>query len=99
MFSTAGAATKGYSLTLSMLSRRPVQYLGLLLLVLASLFVIFFPVGSAPQEQTYTVARKAPKPFAELVGKPKDPKKEPKKDPVQEADKAFNTQFETNKER
>lgn len=68
-----------------MFSRRPVQYLGLLLLVLVSLGIIFFPVGPTPKEQIYTVYLTAPKPFADLVDK--------KKKPDEEADKAFNTQF------
>ncbi len=68
-----------------MFSRRPVQYLGLLLLVLTCLGIIFFPVGSTPKEQVYTVYLTAPKPFADLIDK--------KKNPGDEADKAFDTQF------
>jgi len=54
-----------------MLSRRPVQYAGLVLLVLVSLGIIFFPVGPKPQEQTYTVRLVAPKPWQEMVAKGK----------------------------
>ncbi len=50
-----------------MLSRRPVQYVGLALLVLASLVVIFFPIGPRPQEQPYTLELVAPKSFDELA--------------------------------
>jgi protein-export membrane protein SecD len=80
------AFTKGF-LFFFMFRSRPIQYLGLLLLLLASLFVIFFPVGPAPKEQAYTVHLTVPKPFKELVGA--------KKDPAEEADKAFTAQFKT----
>ncbi|HEX8833125.1 MAG TPA: protein translocase subunit SecD [Abditibacteriaceae bacterium] len=46
---------------------RPVQYLGLALLVLASLAIIFYPVGPAPQAQDYTVRLTAPKSFDDLA--------------------------------
>lgn len=70
-----------------MFRSRAVQYLGLLLLVLASLFVIFFPVGSTPKSKTYEISLIAPKPFAELVDK--------KSNPTDEADKAFSKQFKS----
>ena len=52
---------------------RPLQYLGLALLVLASLVVIFLPIGSAPEPQAFTVPLVAPKPFTELVPAGKTP--------------------------
>ena len=48
---------------------RPLQYLGLALLVLASLVVIFLPIGVAPEPQSFAVPIVAPKPFSELVPK------------------------------
>ena len=48
---------------------RPLQYLGLALLVLASLVVIFLPLGSAPEPQSFAVPISAPKPFSELAPK------------------------------
>ena len=56
-----------------MLKSRPIQYLGLALLILASLVVIFLPLGSAPEPQTVAVPLVAPKPFAELAPKGKTP--------------------------
>ncbi|BCM94054.1 protein translocase subunit SecD [Abditibacteriota bacterium] len=53
------------------MKRRPVQYLGLLLLLLASLGVIFFPIGSKPVGSTLQVPVVAPKPFTQLVAKGK----------------------------
>ncbi len=64
---------------------RPLQYLGLALLLLASLVVIFFPIGSAPQSQPFTVSVVAPKPFSELAPKGKSP--------TDAADAAFVTAF------
>ncbi|RYX84038.1 protein translocase subunit SecD [bacterium] len=63
------------------MKRRPVQYLGLFLLVLASLGVIFFPIGAAPQGSTLQVPVVAPKAFSQLVAKGKTP--------TAEADDAF----------
>ena len=54
-----------------MTKSRPLQYLGLLLLVAFACAVIFFPVGPAPKEQAFTVAMQAPKPWLQMV----DPKK------------------------
>lgn len=53
-----------------MLRSRPVQYLGLALLVLACLGVIFFPVGAPPQPQNYTLTFQAAKPFNQLAPAP-----------------------------
>lgn len=50
-----------------MTKRRPLQYLGLLLLVAFALAVIFFPVSPTPQEQPFTVALQAPKPWLQMV--------------------------------
>lgn len=50
---------------------RPVQYLGLLLLLLVSLGVIFLPIGAKPESAPLQVPIVAPKPFAQLVGKGK----------------------------
>ncbi|MDQ3815172.1 MAG: protein translocase subunit SecD [Armatimonadota bacterium] len=55
-----------------MLSRRPVQYAGLALLILACLAIIFFPVGAKPEEQIFTVRLIAPKPWAKLAAKGKN---------------------------
>ena len=52
---------------------RPLQYLGLATLLLASLVVIFFPIGSAPQPQAVTVPIVAPQPFDTLVPKGTSP--------------------------
>ncbi len=70
-----------------MLSRRPVQYLGLFLLLLASLAVIYFPIGSKPEAQAFTVHLTAPKAWSELVGKNK------KVD--EEADRVLNAEFKS----
>ena len=70
-----------------MFRSRPVQYLGLFLLLVVCLLVIFFPVGTTPKEQTYTVYLTAPKPFADLVDK--------KTKPGEAADKVLDAQFKT----
>ena len=64
---------------------RPIQYLGLALLILASLAVIFLPLGSAPQTQSFSIPLVAPKPFAELAPKGKTP--------TDAADAAFVAEF------
>ena len=48
---------------------RPIQYLGLALLILASLVVIFLPIGARPQPQSFVVPVVAPQPFAQLAPK------------------------------
>ena len=53
------------------MKRRPVQYLGLILLVLASLALIFLPIAPRPTSQPFTVSISAPKPFSALVAKDK----------------------------
>lgn len=68
-----------------MFSRRPVQYLGLVLLIVACLVIIFLPTGAKPQPQVYTITLTSPKPLQALVA--------PGKDPVKEADTALNTEF------
>lgn len=50
-----------------MTKSRPLQYLGLFLLVALSLAVIFFPVGPAPQERPFTITLQAPKPWLEIA--------------------------------
>jgi len=50
-----------------MLKSRPVQYLGLLLLVLAALSVIFFPLGATPKESDYTVYFTSSKPWQQYA--------------------------------
>jgi protein-export membrane protein SecD len=50
-----------------MFRSRPIQYLGLLLLVAACLGVIFFPIGATPQPQDYTIRLTAPRPFEALA--------------------------------
>ncbi|HEX8552745.1 MAG TPA: protein translocase subunit SecD [Abditibacteriaceae bacterium] len=50
-----------------MFRSRPVQYLGLLLLVLACLAVIFFPIGPAPQAQDYQIRLASSQPFETLA--------------------------------
>jgi protein-export membrane protein SecD len=47
---------------------RPLQYLGLAALLLVSLAVIFLPIGSRPDAQTFTVPLVAPSPFQQLAG-------------------------------
>ena len=63
------------------MKRRPVQYIALLMLVLASLAVIFYPIVPQPQATTVQVPLVAAKPFAQLVAKGINP--------VAEADEAF----------
>lgn len=55
-----------------MTKNRPLQYLGLILLIVASLAIIFFPFGPAPQEQTFKITLEAPKPWLQLAD-PKTP--------------------------
>ncbi len=55
---------------------RPIQYLGLLLLVLVSLAVIYLPFGSRPEPQRFTLTVSAPKAFSTLVPKGKTPSDE-----------------------
>jgi hypothetical protein len=50
-----------------MFRSRPVQYLGLALLVLACLGVLFFPIGAPPQPQDYTLRFAATRPFDSLA--------------------------------
>ena len=50
---------------------RPIQYLGLALLVAASLAVIYFPISARPEEQRYQVHLTAPKAWSDLAGKGK----------------------------
>ena len=47
---------------------RPIQYLGLAALLLFSLAVIFLPMGTRPEPQSFTVPLVAPKPWQELAG-------------------------------
>lgn len=47
---------------------RPLQYLGLAALLLFSLAVIFLPIGSRPDKQTFSVPLVAPQPLQQLVG-------------------------------
>ncbi len=55
-----------------MTKSRPLQYLGLFLLVAAALAVIFFPVGTTPQEQPFTISIQSPKPWLQMAD-PKEP--------------------------
>jgi protein-export membrane protein SecD len=64
--------------------------LGLVLLVLASLAVIFYPIGSRPEAQDYTLRFTAPKPFEELA---RADKKNAGKSVSEIADAAFATGF------
>ncbi len=64
---------------------RPIQYLGLALLIIASLVVIFLPIGSAPEPQTFAVPIVAPQPFTELAPKGTSP--------TDAADAAFVAEF------
>ena len=64
---------------------RPIQYLGLFLLLLASLVVIFLPIGSAPEPQNFSVPVVAPQPFAALAPKGTSP--------TDAADAAFVAEF------
>lgn len=50
-----------------MFKSRPVQYLGLFLLILASLAVIYFPLGARPEETDYTVYFTSAKPWQEFA--------------------------------
>jgi SecD/SecF fusion protein len=54
-----------------MFKSRPIQYLGLLLLVAAALAVVFYPTGPKPQPQTFETRLLAPKPWQELAPKGK----------------------------
>jgi protein-export membrane protein SecD len=73
-----------------MFRSRPVQYLGLFLLVLACLGVIFYPIGPKPQPQDYTVRLAAPQTFEQLL---KADKKNAGKTPVVAADDALAETF------
>jgi hypothetical protein len=73
-----------------MFRSRAVQYLGLVLLVLASLAIIFYPIGSRPEAQEYTLRFTAPKPFEELA---RADKKNAGKSVSEIADAAFATSF------
>ena len=64
---------------------RPLQYIGLALLLLASLVVIFLPIGTAPEPQGFVVSVVAPQPLTELA--PKDTT------PTDAADAAFVAEF------
>ena len=77
-----------------MFRSRPVQYLGLLLLVLACLGVIFFPIGAPPQSQPYTLTFAAAKPFDQLA--PKPAKGEAPKTATDLVDAAFVKEFPAN---
>ncbi len=55
-----------------MTKNRPLQYLGLFLLVAVALAVIYFPFGPAPQEQPFKIMLQSPKPWLELAD-PKTP--------------------------
>jgi hypothetical protein len=50
-----------------MFRSRPVQYFGLLLLVLACLAIIFYPIGPRPTAQDYTLRFTAPRPFEAMA--------------------------------
>jgi preprotein translocase subunit SecD len=67
------------------MKRRPVQYLALLMLLLASLVVIFFPIVPRPEPTNVQVPLVSSKPFVQLVAKGKNP--------VDEADAAFVAAF------
>ena len=68
-----------------MFKSRPIQYVGLALLVLAALAVVFYPVGPKPSPQTFETQLIAPKPWQQLA--PKD------KSITQVADEVLNTAF------
>jgi protein-export membrane protein SecD len=68
-----------------MTKSRPLQYLGLFLLVAAALAVIFFPTGPRPKSKPFTVTLSAPKPWLGLI--------DPKKKLADEADAALNKEF------
>lgn len=74
-----------------MFRSRPVQYLGLLLLVLACLGVIFFPIGAPPQPQNYTLSFQSAKPFNQLA--PAAVKGQPAKSAADLVDAALVTAF------
>ena len=74
-----------------MFRSRPVQYLGLLLLVLACLGVIFFPIGAPPQPQNYTLSFQSAKPFNQLA--PAAVKGQPAKSTADLVDAALVTAF------
>jgi len=67
------------------MKRRPVQYLALLILLVASLAVVFFPIAPRAQSQSVSVPLVASQPFQKLVLRGKDP--------VKEADDAFFAAF------
>ena len=73
-----------------MFRSRPVQYLGLLLLVLACLVVIFYPIGARPVSQPYTLRFTAAKPFEQLA---RDNKKAAGKTSVVLVDEALTRAF------
>ena len=73
-----------------MFRSRLAQYLGLLLLVMACLGVIFFPIGARPELQTYTLRFSAPKAFDQLA---RDNKAAKGKDAVALVDDALNVAF------
>ncbi|HEX8236605.1 MAG TPA: protein translocase subunit SecD [Abditibacteriaceae bacterium] len=75
-----------------MFRSRAVQYLGLVLLVLASLAVIFYPIGPRPEAQEYTLRFTAPRPFEEMA---RADKKNAGKSVSDIADAAFATGFPT----
>ncbi len=74
-----------------MFRSRPVQYLGLLLLVVACLGVIFFPIGAPPQPQPYTLSFQSAKPFNQLA--PAAVKGQPAKSAADLVDAALVTAF------
>lgn len=74
-----------------MFRSRPVQYLGLLLLVVACLGVIFFPIGAPPQPQNYTLSFQSAKPFNQLA--PAAVKGQPAKSAADLVDAALVTAF------
>ncbi len=79
-----------------MLRSRPVQYLGLLLLVLACLGFIFYPIGAPPQPQNYTLTFTSTTPFDQVV--PKPAKGQPSKTATELVDAALATEFPSGKD-
>ncbi len=77
-----------------MFRSRPVQYLGLLLLVVACLGIIFFPIGAPPQSQNYTLTFNALKPFDQLT--PKSNKAKANQSATELVDAAFIKEFPAN---
>ena len=77
-----------------MLRSRPVQYLGLLLLVLACLGVIFYPIGTPPQPQDFTLTFTSSTPCDHLA--PTPAKGKPAKSAADLVDAAFVSVFPTN---